>query len=166
MSHPQGQGAAVIRAAKAEVLDCGLGRIQLLAEPTTTNQCPHVHRTRLAKGTTATGPHHHLVATEVFFVLDGTLEMLLGDELVAAQRGDLVVVPPGVVHAYGAALDTEVDVLVLFTPGLPLFDFLRNFIAMLNDGRSPHEMGPPPAEADMYPDRSEVWKKARTPATA
>lgn len=139
---------------------------QLLAEPTTTQQCPHVHRTRLAKGVTATGPHHHRIATELFFVLDGTLQVLLGEELVTAQHGDLIIVPPKVVHAYGAALDSDVDVLVLFTPGLPLFDFFRNFMAMLNAGRSPREMGLPPPEADMYSDQSEVWKRARTSPSA
>jgi mannose-6-phosphate isomerase-like protein (cupin superfamily) len=161
MSDSDGQGAAVIRAAEAEVLDSALGRIQLLAEPTTTHQCPHVHRTNLAMGTTAAGPHHHLRATELFFVLDGKLQVLLDEDLVTAERGDLIVVPPKVVHAYGAALDSEVDVLVLFTPGLPLFDFFRQFMEIVNSGRSPREMGPPPPEADMHADTSEVWKKAR-----
>jgi len=161
MSHSVDQGAAVIRAAEAEILDSPLGRIQLLADPTSIRQCPHVHRTKLAVGVTATGPHHHLRATEVFFVLDGKLQVLLDEELVTAERGDLIIVPPRVVHAYGAALDSEVDVLVLFTPGLPLFDFFRQFIDIVNSGRSPREMGPPPPEADMHADTSELWKGAR-----
>ena len=161
MSHSRGQGAAVVRAAKAEVLDSPLGRIQLLAEPATTERCPHVHRTRLRKGVTATGPHHHLIATELFFILDGKMQVLLDEEIVTAERGDLIVVPPRVVHAYGAALDSDLEVLVLFTPGLPLFGFLRKFITMVNDGRSPQEMGPPPPETDMHPDQSEAWKRAR-----
>lgn len=165
MAHAEGQGAAIIRAAEAEVLDSALGEIHLLAEPATTRQCPHVHRTKLVKGTTATGPHHHLVATELFFVLEGKLQVLLDGEIVTAERGDLIVIPPPIVHAYGAALDSDVDVLVLFAPGLPLFDFFRQFIALLNDGRSPNKMGPPPAEADMHGDESEVWKRARAQMT-
>lgn len=165
MSRSDGQGAALIRAATAEVLDCPLGRIQLLAEPTTTEQCPHVHRTRLRMGVTATGPHHHLIATELFFVLDGKMQVLLDEELVTAERGDLIVVPPRVVHAYGAAFDSDLEVLVLFTPGLELFGFLRRFITMVNDGRSPQEMGPPPPETDMHSDQSDVWKRARARAT-
>jgi len=166
MTHSERQGAAIVRAAEAEVLDCAVGRIQLLAEPATTRQCPHAHRTRLVRGVTATGPHHHLISTEVFFVLDGRLQLLLDDEIVTAGPGDLIVVPPGVVHAYGAALDSDVDVLVLFTPGLPLFDFFRQFIAMVNDGRSPREMGPPPPEVDMHGDESDIWKATRAAKTA
>jgi quercetin dioxygenase-like cupin family protein len=62
------------------------------------------------------GPHIHTREDETFYVLEGEIEFLFGDELVAAGPGDFVNIPRGVVHRF-RNIGTETARLVLtFTP--------------------------------------------------
>src|SRR5918992_5673867 len=46
------------------------------------------------------GPHFHKEHVDVFYVLEGELEVLNGTETVRAGPGTSVVVPPGIVHGF------------------------------------------------------------------
>jgi mannose-6-phosphate isomerase-like protein (cupin superfamily) len=46
------------------------------------------------------GPHFHKEHVDVFYVLEGELEVINGTETVRAGPGTSVVVPPGVVHGF------------------------------------------------------------------
>lgn len=58
-------------------------------------------------------------------MVDGSIDLLAGDELTRAEAGDLAVVPPGVVHAFAASAGCDAEVLVFITPGMERFDFFR-----------------------------------------
>ena len=61
-------------------------------------------------------PHVHTREDETFYVLEGEVEFLLGDELVQAGAGHFVNVPRGTVHRF-TNTGTETARLVLtFTP--------------------------------------------------
>jgi quercetin dioxygenase-like cupin family protein len=45
-------------------------------------------------------PHSHTDHTDSFYVLDGTVELQLGDEKIVAGPGSFVAAPPGVAHAF------------------------------------------------------------------
>ncbi|GAB5553895.1 MAG: hypothetical protein Sapg2KO_34860 [Saprospiraceae bacterium] len=42
--------------------------------------------------------HHHKIMTEVFYILEGELELIFDDETILARPGDTVTVPPNVWH--------------------------------------------------------------------
>ena len=42
--------------------------------------------------------HHHKKMTEVFYVLDGELELIFDAETIVVKQGDTVTVPPNVWH--------------------------------------------------------------------
>jgi quercetin dioxygenase-like cupin family protein len=46
------------------------------------------------------GPHFHKEHVDVFYVLEGELEVISGTETVRAGPGTSVVVPPGIVHGF------------------------------------------------------------------
>jgi mannose-6-phosphate isomerase-like protein (cupin superfamily) len=46
------------------------------------------------------GPHFHKEHVDVFYVLEGELEVISGTEMVRAGPGTSVVVPPGIVHGF------------------------------------------------------------------
>jgi mannose-6-phosphate isomerase-like protein (cupin superfamily) len=50
-------------------------------------------------------PHVHDRVHDMFFVLEGTLTMRLGDETMEAGPGTFVCVPPGVVHTFSNGTD-------------------------------------------------------------
>ncbi len=45
------------------------------------------------------GRHHHKIMTEVFYILEGEIELIFDDETIVAKAGDTVTVPPNVWHA-------------------------------------------------------------------
>lgn len=63
------------------------------------------------------GPHLHRGLEETFHIQEGSLEFLIGEEVVTMNAGDFVRVPPGVKHGYLNSSGKPVKMLVGFTPG-------------------------------------------------
>ena len=42
--------------------------------------------------------HHHKIMTEVFYMLEGELELVFDDETILLKEGDTITVPPNVWH--------------------------------------------------------------------
>lgn len=117
--------AAVVRAIDAEALTSESHTLRLLLDSSATGGAVSSHRVLLREGAEGAAPHRHFTATEVFFVLSGAVDLLAGEQVLHASEGDLVVVPPGVDHAFGAAAGADGELLVLVTPGIERFDFFR-----------------------------------------
>jgi len=63
------------------------------------------------------GPHLHQRCEETFHIQEGSLEFLIGDNVVTLNEGDFVRVPPGVKHGYQNVSGNAVKMLVTFSPG-------------------------------------------------
>ena len=61
-------------------------------------------------------PHVHTREDEFFFVLDGSFEIRIGDELHDLGPGGFAYVPSGTVHNFRNTADTPSRILVGFTP--------------------------------------------------
>jgi len=87
-------------------------------------------------------PHLHDREDEFFYVVDGTFEIRIGDELHPLGPGGVAYVPRGTVHCFRNTADTPSRILVGFTPG-GIEDFFRAA------GRPATDDGPaPPLDAD------------------
>ena len=87
-------------------------------------------------------PHIHTHDDEFFYVLDGSFEILIGDELHAVGPGGFAFVPRGTVHNFRNTAETPSRILVGFTPG-GIEGFFRE------SGRPATDDGPaPPVDAD------------------
>jgi quercetin dioxygenase-like cupin family protein len=62
-------------------------------------------------------PHIHTREDEFFYVLDGSFEIRIGDELHAVGPGGFAYVRRGTVHNFRNTADTPSRILVGFTPG-------------------------------------------------
>jgi len=60
--------------------------------------------------------HVHHASDEAFCVIEGLLEVQLGDERRRLARGDFLVVPAGTVHTFATVDDTPTVVLAVMTP--------------------------------------------------
>jgi quercetin dioxygenase-like cupin family protein len=60
--------------------------------------------------------HFHVDEDESWYVLEGTLRFMLGEEMRSAPAGTFVFVPRGVPHAFQNVGDGPARILVLFTP--------------------------------------------------
>jgi quercetin dioxygenase-like cupin family protein len=89
--------------------------------------------------------HIHRRHTDMFFVLEGELTVMLGTdgETAVVPAGMLARVPPLVVHGFRNGSDAEVRYLNFHAPGQRFADFLR----ALRDGRTfTYDQHPPPRD--------------------
>jgi quercetin dioxygenase-like cupin family protein len=52
------------------------------------------------------GPHKHTWSDETFYILDGEITVLIGDEIKTARIGDYLMVPRNTRHAFRVASET------------------------------------------------------------
>lgn len=115
----------VVRAETAEVLGIRPDTITLLADAAATGGLLGASRTTMGHGRDGAVPHYHRGSAEMFFVLDGRMQVLVGTEVVEAGPGDTLVVPPETTHAFAAAPGSAADVLIVITPGVDRFAYFR-----------------------------------------
>jgi mannose-6-phosphate isomerase-like protein (cupin superfamily) len=96
--------------------DAGAARIVIKADGECTGGTFFLSESTLAPGFPGPPPHRHRDLHDMFYVLEGTLTMLLGDREVQAAPGTFVCVPPGAVHTFRNASDAPVRVLNFNTP--------------------------------------------------
>lgn len=77
---------------------------------------------------------------------DGALDVLLSDEITTLHTGDLLVVTPGVPHAFAPTSDSDADFLVVFTRGTTRFDYYR-LLDRLHRGQASPRTSPTPRSA-------------------
>jgi quercetin dioxygenase-like cupin family protein len=135
--HPDPRRPVLVRVDEAERLD-SIGHV-LLADSSTTGGALSSHRIALARGADGAMPHRHDRACELFFILSGQLDVLAGDEVITTAAGDLLVVPAGLAHAFGAHRGSAAEALVIITPGIERFDYFRH-VVRVRAGTEPREI--------------------------
>lgn len=78
-------------------------------------------------------PHIHHSGSETFYVLEGTLEMLIGKETVKATAGTCVHVPAGAVHKFSNPGPGAVRFSQIVSPG-SLLTMIEEISALLQAG--------------------------------
>jgi mannose-6-phosphate isomerase-like protein (cupin superfamily) len=61
-------------------------------------------------------PHIHTREDETFYLLEGEIEFLLGEQLIVAGPGDFVNVPRGTVHRFQNTGTESARLVLTFTP--------------------------------------------------
>jgi mannose-6-phosphate isomerase-like protein (cupin superfamily) len=61
--------------------------------------------------------HWHAKTTEAFYVLDGTVSFVIGEQTITAGPGAFVRIPTGVAHTFFNAIAAPVRFLTFCTPG-------------------------------------------------
>ncbi|MFE9613393.1 cupin domain-containing protein [Streptomyces sp. NPDC006012] len=123
---PRFDDSVVVCDAAAEVAGGDPVAVRLLADSSATGGALSTVRVTLARGADGARPHLHRNSAELFYVLDGAADLLSGDDVVTAGRGDLVVVPPDKPHAFAAVPGSTADILIVITPGVERFEYFRH----------------------------------------
>ena len=150
----------IVTAAEAEEL-APIGHV-LLADAGDTAGALSSHRVRLDPGAAGAVPHRHDRSSELFFMLDGALDVLVGSRVITAHAGDLLVVPPGLPHAFGARAGAGADVLVVITPGVERFDYLRQVARIRTGAEAPDSLHSEQDRYDTHFVDSEPWQDVRS----
>jgi len=161
--HQDPNPALLVRGADAEALESDPGGvITLLAESSATGGSLSSHRSTFREGFDGAPPHFHSGSTELFFVLAGSLQVLLGDDIIVLDEGDFLAVPPRVAHAFAAAPGADADVLFVFAPGVDRFDYYRLLDRVHRGDAGWQEIADTQDRFDNHYVESEAWKQART----
>ncbi|MFD5039672.1 cupin domain-containing protein [Streptomyces sp. NPDC058378] len=159
--HPDFDGSHVVREADAEVIGQAPTTIRLLADSSATGGALSTQRVTLADGANGADPHRHANSAELFYLLDGTAQLLSGDRIVTAGRGDLVVVPPNVPHAFAAAPGEDADILIVITPGVERFEYFRHLERIAYGKVPPESLLDVQELYDTYFLQSDTWTATR-----
>jgi quercetin dioxygenase-like cupin family protein len=86
-----------------------------------------------------TGAHYHTKIEELFYVLDGELDLRCGDQTLKGGPGTFVFVPPGAAHAFGNSSSKPGRMLLVTAPPghEKYFDELRDLV---KDGKPDPDM--------------------------
>ncbi|MEW1778206.1 cupin domain-containing protein [Streptomyces sp. NPDC086777] len=123
---PKFDESVIVREADAEVVGGDPVGVRLLADSSATGGALSTVRVTLGEGADGAVPHLHRNSAELFYLLDGAADVLSGDDVLTAERGDLVVVPPGRPHAFAAVPGSTADILIVITPGVERFEYFRH----------------------------------------
>jgi quercetin dioxygenase-like cupin family protein len=132
----------------------------LLADSDSTADGFTSYRSTFAKGTVGAPAHFHTRATELFFVISGFLQVLVGEEVTVLEAGDFLAVPPHTPHAFAPAPGCEADVLFVFTPGMGRFDYLRLLGRVMRGEADATEIAASAKRFDNHYVDSPVWRAA------
>ena len=84
-------------------------------------------------------PHFHTREEEGFYIIEGTLDVTMGDKHILAKAGDFVQFPIGVVHAFRNTGSAVARMLVLCTPA-----GLEKYFEEIMDPVQDRSVTPPP----------------------
>lgn len=135
----------LVRSTDAEVLQAS--GVTLLADVAATGGKLTSHRSIFRPGKEGAPPHLHKEASELFFLLSGSLRVLTGDDLITLDKGDFLVVPPNTAHAFEAAGTTDAEVLFVLTQAKPRFDYYRLLEGVYRGETDPSALA---ATSDLY----------------
>ncbi len=92
--------------------------------------------------------HHHKIMTEIFYILEGEVELIFDDQTIVAKAGDTITVPPHVWHA--ASCKEGGKMLTIFKNGQ--FDLYLERLSQLSDAdfADADKMAKISAEFDIY----------------
>ncbi|WP_163511416.1 cupin domain-containing protein [Fodinicola acaciae] len=155
------QGSILVREADAERLGTEKVGMILYADHDQTGGALSANRALIADGMDGAAPHFHNTSAEIFFIVDGSLQVLAGDDVVTAEKGDFLFVPPKMPHAFGAPKGSSADVLILFAPGLARFDYFRLVDKVARGKASPQEVLRTQDLFDNHFMDSAIWRAVR-----
>jgi quercetin dioxygenase-like cupin family protein len=158
---PDFDESVIVRSAEAKVVDLSPSVTRLLADSSSTGGALSTHRVTLAEGADGARPHRHDGSAEMFYMLDGAAQLLSGEQVVTAERGDLVIVPPGLPHAFAAAPGHDADILIVITPGVERFEYFRHLKRIVHGKVPPESLLDVQELYDTYFLTSEAWERAR-----
>ncbi|MGR3563395.1 MAG: cupin domain-containing protein [Heliomarina sp.] len=110
---------AVIALGRDEGRRYEMGKLTALfkADEAETGAGYSVSEWRMAPGQEGVGAHHHDANDEIFYVLEGAPEVLIGEEWRGFGEGSFIRIPAGVTHDFRNPGSGPARLLNLFIPG-------------------------------------------------
>ena len=90
-------------------------------------------------GTEGPRRHIHRQMAEIFYVVEGAIELLVGDEKMTAQAGTTALVPKEAIHAFSNPGTQRSVLLVIFCPADSREKYFEGLAELTKDGKPPDQ---------------------------
>ncbi|WP_421894523.1 cupin domain-containing protein [Marinoscillum sp.] len=128
MIHPHNHtDSLILNAGEGRTYHCGGMTAVFKADENETNEKYSISEWWLEPKADGPGPHLHEENDEVFYVLEGTVSILIGQEWVQAEKGAFVRIPARTLHDFKNETEAKAGMLNFFIPG----GFERNMPAIV-----------------------------------
>ena len=155
--------SVVVRGNEAEVVGSPKAAVKLLVDSSSTGGALSTVQVTLDIGADGAKPHRHeQSAAEMFYVLEGALRVLSGDQILHAQRGDVIVVPPHLAHAFAAEPGSKAEILIVIAPGIERFEYFRKLTRIAQGQEPPESLRDVQELYDTYFLKSPEWERTQS----
>lgn len=89
--------------------------------------------------TSGASPHIHKEMTEIFYVIEGDVELVLDQQSIAASPGTLMRVPPNTPHGFSNPGFVSAKLLIMFCPADSREKYFEGLAELTRDGREPSQ---------------------------
>ncbi|MGF7160067.1 quercetin dioxygenase-like cupin family protein [Rhodoligotrophos appendicifer] len=117
MSDRSDDDVLLLGAGQGRVYELGTMRAIFKADEAETGQRYAVSEWWLEPGCEGPGAHSHAANEELFYVLQGTIRFLVGEQWIDAAAGSFLRVPCGVLHDFKNSTGAQAGLLNVFLPG-------------------------------------------------
>jgi uncharacterized RmlC-like cupin family protein len=97
----------------------------------------------------------------MFYILDKRVQVLSGEDVVTAEVGDVIVVPPRLPHAFAAEPTSNAEILIIIAPGVERFEYFRQLTRIARGEEPPEILREVQSLYDNYLLNSPAWDAAR-----
>lgn len=119
--------ALILKPKQGRVYECGTMTAIFKADENETDEKYSISEWWLKPNSDGPGPHLHEANDEVFYVIAGTVSILIGTEWKDAEKGTFLRIPANTIHDFKNSTNEEAAVLNFFIPG----GFERNMPAIV-----------------------------------
>lgn len=88
-------------------------------------------------GTEGASPHIHKQLTEMFYVVEGEVELVLGEQRVIGTPGAFMLVPENTPHGFSNPGQTPAKLLIMFCPADSREQYFEGLAELTKNGRQP-----------------------------
>lgn len=106
-----------VPANRGRAYDMGAMQATFLADGEETKDTYSISEWYLDACTPGPGPHSHEANDDIFYVIEGTMTFLAGEETIHATKGAFLRIPAGVTHDFWNESAARAGVLNIYIPG-------------------------------------------------
>ncbi len=110
-------GTIILKAGEGRRYELGRVTALFLADEEETKSAYSVSQWWMEPGFEGVGPHHHDANDEIFQVLEGSPEILVGETWVTVERGTFLRIPAGTTHDFRNRSGARAGLFNVFIPG-------------------------------------------------
>jgi len=107
----------ILKAGQGRVYNCGTMTAVFKADENETNEKYSISEWWLEPNLEGVGAHQHEENDEIFYALEGTTSILVGDKWIDAEKGTFIRIPAKTIHDFCNRTNKKTGVLNFFIPG-------------------------------------------------